>query len=86
MLGFFYAHDIYSKTNIMGVRMTKSKRLKFTIFSILINIGVFIFGIAKGADLSDLGIGLAALNGPLYMYIWGETTRPSIKNKSEPKV
>ena len=65
--------------------MTKSKRLKFTIFSIVVNFGVFVYGIASGSDLSDLGIGLAALNGPLDMYLWGETTRPS-KKTNEPKV
>lgn len=61
--------------------MSNSKRLKFTLFSIIANFTVFSYGISQGADLSDLGIGLAALNSPLYMYLWGETTRPSGEGK-----
>jgi len=41
------------------------------------NFAIFIFGLFKGADLTALGTGLAALNAPLYMYMWAETSRKS---------
>lgn len=55
----------------------KSKRLRTMTVCIGVNFLLFGFGIYKGVDLQALGIGLAALNGPLYMYLWGETSRPS---------
>ncbi len=67
--------------------MTKSKRLKFTLAAITLNFITFWYAISLGADLSDCGIGLAALNAPLYMYVYGETKRPSkVHQDNEPEV
>jgi len=55
----------------------KSKRMRSMSICLIANFGIFLFGIWKGVDLTALGTGLAALNAPLYMYQWGETTRPS---------
>lgn len=57
----------------------KSKRLRSTTYVLIANFVVFTFGICMKADLLALGAGLAALNAPLYVYLWGETTRKSTK-------
>jgi hypothetical protein len=57
--------------------MTKSKRLKFTIFAVIVNFILAIYGINKGVDLTALGTFLALVNTPLYAYILGESFRPS---------
>ncbi len=59
----------------------KSKRLSSSSIVLAANFLIFLFGISKGADLQGLGTGLAMLNAPLYMYLWGETSRPSPKQK-----
>jgi hypothetical protein len=57
----------------------KSKRLRSTTYTLIANFIIFAFGICMEADLLALGTGLAALNAPLYVYLWGETTRKSTK-------
>jgi hypothetical protein len=57
--------------------MTKSKRLKFSMTIIAINFLFGIYGIHAGTDLGDLGTFLALVNTPLYVYVLGETYRPS---------
>tara|TARA_R100001244_G_scaffold104976_1_gene77908 strand:+ start:1026 stop:1235 length:210 start_codon:yes stop_codon:yes gene_type:complete len=57
----------------------KSKRLKSATLVLIANFAMFLYGIHEGADLQSLGTGLAMLNAPLYMYLWGETSRPSSK-------
>lgn len=52
-------------------------RLKITLGCLIANYIIVLIGMFKGVDLSDLGIGLAALNGPLYVYIYGQSVRPS---------
>jgi len=59
--------------------MGKSKRLSSSSIVLAANFAIFLYGIYKGADLQGLGTGLAMLNAPLYMYLWGETSRPSSK-------
>ena len=59
----------------------KSKRMKSMTIVLIVNFLIFAYGIYKGVDLMALGTGLAALNAPLYMYLWGETSRPSGTNK-----
>ncbi len=61
------------------MKIPKSRRFRVAVSSLAINFLIFILGIYKGVDLSDLGIGLAALNSPVYVYIFGETNRPSEK-------
>lgn len=55
----------------------RSKRQKAMAYCLAANFAIFIFGLFKGADLTALGTGLAALNAPLYMYMWAETSRKS---------
>ena len=64
-------------------KLPKSKRLRIVITALVLNFIIFGFGVFKGADLSDLGIGLAALNAPLYAYVLSETWKPSKQNKDE---
>lgn len=59
--------------------MTKHKRLKFAIYTMIANFIIFGLGIFMGTDLAALGTGLALINAPAYSYIFGETIRPSIK-------
>ncbi len=54
-----------------------SKRLGSSTAVLAANFAIFVYGIHTGADLQALGTGLAMLNAPLYMYLWGETSRPS---------
>ncbi len=57
--------------------IAKSKRLRAITICLATNFALFFFGILKGVDLAALGAGLALLNAPLYVYLWGETNRPS---------
>lgn len=52
-------------------------RVKITIACLAANFLIAAYGVHKGTDMSDLGTGLAMLNGPLYIYILGESIRPS---------
>lgn len=51
--------------------------MKITLVILFCNFSLFTLGIFKGSDLSDLGLGLAALNAPLIAWIIGETIRPT---------
>jgi len=62
-------------------KISKSKRLSSSSIVLAANFAIFLYGIYKGADLQGLGTGLAMLNAPLYMYLWGETSRPSGKSE-----
>ena len=62
-------------------KITKSKRLGTSGMVLIANFVIFLYGISKGADLQGLGTGLAMLNAPLYVYLWGETSRPSGQDK-----
>ncbi len=57
--------------------IANSKRLRSITICLGLNFVLFTLGIFKGADLAALGAGLALLNTPLYLYIYGETARPS---------
>lgn len=61
----------------MKVTVPKSKRLRFAIWVIVVNFLMGGFGIYHGADLQALGMFLALSNAPLYVYILGDTNRPS---------
>lgn len=61
----------------MKIQVPRTKRFRVAVSALGINFAIFILGIFKGVDLSELGVGLAALNAPIYMYILGETYRPS---------
>ena len=52
-------------------------RVKLTITCLAANFIIAGIGLYLKADLSDLGTGLALLNGPLYAYILGQSIRPS---------
>ena len=59
------------------MKLPKSKRLRFTIAIIVVNFLIGIYGISQGADLTELGTFLALSNTPLYVYILGDSYRPS---------
>jgi hypothetical protein len=58
----------------------KKSRLKVTLGCLTMNFAIIIFVIAIGdADhASGVGTALALLNAPLYVYIFGDTVRPSL--------
>ena len=60
----------------------KSKRFLAFVLSIFGNFFMAYIGIMAEVDLSALGIMLAMLNGPLYVYIAGDTARPSGKQNN----
>jgi hypothetical protein len=55
----------------------KNKRFKFSIWVIVANFMIGMFGIWHGADLTALGVFLALSNTPLYAFVLGDTFRPS---------
>lgn len=57
--------------------MTKRTRLKFSILTIFVNFLIGAFGIYHGADMTALGTFLALSNTPLYVYVLGDSFRPS---------
>lgn len=59
------------------MKISKSKRLWFSIAALVANILLVLIGIFNGADLTALGTCLALINTPLYSYIFGESFRPS---------
>ena len=61
------------------MRLPQSKRLRFTLAVIIANFIIFGWGIYHGANLESLGSGLAFINSPLFMYILGDSYRPSKK-------
>lgn len=63
--------------------MKTQKRLKSAWIVLGLNLALFTLGIIKGAELTDLGAGLAMVNAPVLVYILGETFRPSIKKEEE---
>jgi len=54
-----------------------SKRLKFSIWVIVANFILGIVGMVLGADLTALGVFLSLSNAPLYVYVLGESFRPT---------
>jgi len=62
------------------VIINKNKRLKATLFCLVINYCIVTYGIYCGANITELGTGLTLLNVPLYAFIFGDTVRPSIEN------
>ena len=65
------------------IKLPASKRLRFSVAVIIANFVMGVFGIYYGADLGDLGMFLALSNTPLYVYILGDTFRPSNNKKHE---
>ena len=63
----------------MTMTLPNSKRLRITMAGLLMNYIMFVIAMWRGADMSDLGAGLALLNSPLYVYIIGESWTPSKK-------
>jgi len=65
------------------VTPTKNKRLKIAIFFGVANlisfIGLCIYNIYNSKDPSYMALGgaIAAINAPVYGYLFGETVRPS---------
>lgn len=56
---------------------SKSKRLKFAIALIGVNILIGVIGIICDVNLATLGMGLSMINSPFYVYIVGDTIRPA---------
>lgn len=63
------------------MKLPASKRLRFSIAVIIANFAIGAMGIHYGADLQALGVFLALSNSPLYVYVLGDTFRPSNLNK-----
>ncbi len=63
------------------IKLPASKRLRFSVAVIIANFVMGVFGIYYVADLGDLGMFLALSNTPLYVYILGDTYRPSRKTR-----
>jgi len=59
-------------------------RLRVAIWTLIANFIVYIIGIIYKSDLTSLGVGLAAINTPILVYILGETFRPSGYKQSDP--
>jgi uncharacterized membrane protein YkgB len=57
--------------------MKKSKRAKVSLIVLGLNFVTFWLGMYLKSDLNNLGIGLMTINGPLLVYILGESYRPS---------
>jgi len=62
------------------MRIPQSKRLRITIAGLIANFVIGAFGIYFNADLAALGTFLALANSPLYVYILGDSFRPSQTN------
>ena len=54
-----------------------SKRWRATLVFLFLNFCTFWASMYEGIDLTTVGVGLAALNAPLYGYLWSEAYRPS---------
>jgi hypothetical protein len=52
-------------------------RAKLTVVCLTANFLIAILGLILKSDMSDLGTGLSLLNSPLYIYILGQSIRPS---------
>jgi hypothetical protein len=52
-------------------------RLKFSVWVIIANFVLGMIGMLLGADLTALGVFLAMSNAPLYVYVLGDSFRPS---------
>lgn len=61
--------------------MTKNKRLKIVLTALTINFLTVWAGMHFGTDLIALGTCLMMINSPLFVYILGETYRPSKEEK-----
>jgi len=57
--------------------ITPRTRLKFSIAVIVANFILGIIGMILGADLTALGVFLSLSNAPLYVYVLGESLRPT---------
>lgn len=63
---------------------TENKRIKSAWVVFGINVILFTLGMFKQVGLTDLGVGLAAANMPVLVYILGESFRPSkLKKENE---
>jgi hypothetical protein len=57
--------------------MPRSKRFWITVGGLSINFSIGILGVFYDADILELGEFLALANTPLFMYILGDSYRPS---------
>jgi threonine/homoserine efflux transporter RhtA len=62
------------------MKLPRSKRFRFSVWVIVANFAIGMFGIWQGADLNALGVFLALSNAPLYAYVLGDTFRASNLN------
>jgi hypothetical protein len=66
------------------MRFPKSKRFRFSLVVIAVNFLLGGMGMYLKADLVQLGTFLVMSNSPLYVYILGESYRPSnLKNTEQ---
>lgn len=59
------------------IKFPQSKRLRFAAIGFATNIIVVLFGMYFGSDLVALGTCLTMVNTPIYVYILGDSFRPS---------
>ena len=57
--------------------MIKSKRFRYAIGIITVNILIGLLALIMGSDLIDAGIALLLINGPFYVFIVGDAIRPA---------
>ena len=58
-------------------KLTKSKRFWFAFIVFLVDMVAFVLGVKWGSDPIALGTGITMISAPLFVYIIGETVRPS---------
>lgn len=53
------------------------RRMKITLLVLAINVTLFTLGLFRGANLVELGGGLAAVESPIIAWIFAESIRPT---------
>jgi hypothetical protein len=59
------------------MKLPKSKRLRFTAVGLGVNFITVWIGVYFNVDLVALGTCLSLINAPLYVYVFGDSFRPS---------
>tara|TARA_R100000995_G_scaffold66643_2_gene35404 strand:- start:4338 stop:4571 length:234 start_codon:yes stop_codon:yes gene_type:complete len=67
-------------------KLTKSKRFWFSVFAFIVNALMFSILVIKDNDPVSVGTGLSMLNTPVYVYVFGESWKPSSKAEKDENV
>lgn len=63
------------------MKIAKSKRFRYAIIIIAINMILGLLGVLQGVNLAMLGYGLAMVNSPFFLFIVGDAIRPAKDSK-----